>query len=238
MSLIFATQLSAIATVVLAVFAIVTGVFSFLAFRKQSEEVRAIERQVTDQEELTRQQAELLKVQSSQLELQSHQLDDQREANAGQAKVLKLQADELGESLAERKREAEQRRSAQAARVFMSQQEGVSFTEEDDEPQSYSAIVTVVNTSDRPIYDAKLYWHRGSESYGDFFRRPCWHDHAGRGSHAPRELPARHRHGRQRRGPGVPRCCPYQMEAYARRRPDRAAGQLNNYLVWICTILC
>jgi hypothetical protein len=39
MSLIFATQLTAIATAVLAAFAIVTGVFAALAFRKQSREV-------------------------------------------------------------------------------------------------------------------------------------------------------------------------------------------------------
>lgn len=40
MSLIFATQLTAVATAVLAVFAIVTAVFAILAFRKQSQEVR------------------------------------------------------------------------------------------------------------------------------------------------------------------------------------------------------
>jgi hypothetical protein len=35
------------------------GICEDLAFRKQTEEIRAIERQVTDREELTRQQAEL-----------------------------------------------------------------------------------------------------------------------------------------------------------------------------------
>lgn len=45
MSLIFATQLTAGATAALAVFAIVTALFALLAFRKQSEEVRAIEQQ-------------------------------------------------------------------------------------------------------------------------------------------------------------------------------------------------
>ena len=40
MSLVFATQLTAVATAVLAVFAIVTAVFAILAFRKQSQEVR------------------------------------------------------------------------------------------------------------------------------------------------------------------------------------------------------
>ena len=103
MSLIFATQLTAMATAVLAVFAIVTAWYARRAFLKQSQEVRAIEKQVTDQEALTRQQAELLKLQSGQLDLQREQLDDRRKANA-------LQAEELRESLAER---ARQRRLAE-----------------------------------------------------------------------------------------------------------------------------
>ena len=59
MPLILATQLAAVGTAILAVFAIVTAGFAYLAFRKQSQEVRAIERQVRDQEELTRQQADI-----------------------------------------------------------------------------------------------------------------------------------------------------------------------------------
>ena len=51
MSLIFATQLAAVATTVLAVFAIGTAVLAGLAFRKQAQEVSAIEQQVKDQEE-------------------------------------------------------------------------------------------------------------------------------------------------------------------------------------------
>ena len=86
MSLIFVAQLSAVATAVLAVFAIVTAFYARQAFRKQSQEVGAIERQVKDQQELTRQQAELLKVQSGRLELQGEQLDDQRKVSAGQAR--------------------------------------------------------------------------------------------------------------------------------------------------------
>ena len=76
MSLIFATQLTAVATAVLAVFAIVTTVFAVRAFRKQSQEVRD--------------QASLLKVQSDQL-------GEQRTINA-------LQAKDLQESLKERER--------------------------------------------------------------------------------------------------------------------------------------
>jgi aconitase A len=166
MSLIFATQLSAVATVTLAVFAVVTGVFAFLAFRKQSEEVRAIEQQVKDAQELTRQQAELLKVQSGQLELQRHQVNDQLQANARQADVLELQATELRESLEQRKRDAEEQRRAQASRVFISQRESTLFL-----PTGQMGVpaltATVVNSSDQPIYDAELYWRRGSAGYGD-----------------------------------------------------------------------
>jgi hypothetical protein len=52
MSLIFATQLTAVATVVLAVGAIFTAFFAWGAFRKQSREVRAIEWQVADQRQV------------------------------------------------------------------------------------------------------------------------------------------------------------------------------------------
>ena len=58
---------------------------------------------------------------------QSEQLEDQRKINAKQTTVLALQAKELGESLEERKREAEQRKSAQAVRVFISLATGEYF---------------------------------------------------------------------------------------------------------------
>jgi hypothetical protein len=51
MSLLVATQMTAIATAVLALFAIVTAVFAFLAFRKQSTEVTTLQGQARDQSE-------------------------------------------------------------------------------------------------------------------------------------------------------------------------------------------
>jgi hypothetical protein len=63
MSGVFAEQLTAVATAILALFAIVTAWYARRAFLKQSREVAAIERQVFDGQELARQQAELLKVQ-------------------------------------------------------------------------------------------------------------------------------------------------------------------------------
>lgn len=49
MSLIFATQLAAVATAVLAVGAIVTGVLASLAFRKQSQEVGILQREMQEE---------------------------------------------------------------------------------------------------------------------------------------------------------------------------------------------
>ena len=164
MSLLGATILTAAATLALAVFAFITAIFAWLAFRKQSQEVAAIERQVSDEQELTRQQAELLKVQTGQLEVLRAQLAEQRKAVAAQAEVLELQAVELRESLDERKREAEGMRSAQASRVFLT----LNLT-----PLDLRVMVTgqsppvrltaeIVNTSDQPAYAAQIFWPLGA----------------------------------------------------------------------------
>jgi hypothetical protein len=50
--------------------------------------------------------------QAAMLRIQSEQLDEQRKLNKEQTRVLALQAEELRESLAERKREAVERRNA------------------------------------------------------------------------------------------------------------------------------
>lgn len=55
---------------------------------------------------------------------QSKQLQDQIGLNKEQTGVPRLQATELEESLAERKREREERRRAQASRVFIWQARG------------------------------------------------------------------------------------------------------------------
>jgi hypothetical protein len=182
--------LTAIATVVLAVFAVVTAWYARKAFREQSREVAAIEQQVNDEQEVTRQQGELLKIQSGQLELQRQQLDDQRKASAAQADVLKLQAEELRESLDERKREAERRRRAQAAMVFLAQtlssvQKGLG----DPGPASISATAVVVNSSDQPVYDAELLWRRGSANWGQPNPEPLGAILPGGQPHRSREFP-------------------------------------------------
>jgi hypothetical protein len=84
--------LTAIGTIVLAVFAVFTAWYARKAFREQSREVAAIEQQVKDEQEVTRQQGELLKVQSDQLELQRRQFErDQaarRRAQAAQVFIM------------------------------------------------------------------------------------------------------------------------------------------------------
>ena len=137
MSLIFATQLTAVATAVLAVFAIVTAVFAILAFRKQSKEVHD--------------QAEMLGVQSRQLDLQSQQLNDQREINS-------LQAEDLRESLKERARLRQDAEREQADKIglrmstipFPGDSEG-DVSEFDAAPGEVVHMAAVSNDSRRPI---------------------------------------------------------------------------------------
>jgi hypothetical protein len=181
MSLIGATVFVAIATAVLAAGAIVTAIYAIRAFGKQSQEVSAIERQVRDQQELTRQQGELLSLQSQQLTVQRMQLDyqqvainDQMQANTRQAEVAELQMSELRESLSERKREAELRHRAQAARVFISEtHHRPGERPELRQPATNAPIrkpavrAYVKNSSEQPVYDTGLRWHRGPAGYGE-----------------------------------------------------------------------
>jgi uncharacterized membrane protein YraQ (UPF0718 family) len=86
---IFAEQFTAVANAVLAVFAIITAVLAGLAFRKQAREVRD--------------QAEMLRI-------QAQQLDEQR-------KINELQAEDLRESLRERRRSRQSAERAQATLI-------------------------------------------------------------------------------------------------------------------------
>jgi hypothetical protein len=132
----WASEVTAIATAVLAVGAVVTTVFAIRAFTKQS----------------------------GQLDLQRQQLDDQRAINGRQTEVLDLQTQELRQSLQEREREAAERHRAQASRVFIWQKPvanpGDAYREEAEGP--IGVIAHVTNASDLPIYDVIISWHRGS----------------------------------------------------------------------------
>jgi hypothetical protein len=147
MSVDLSGEITAIATAVLAVFAIVTAIYAIRAFRKQSQEV-------SDQ--------------ANMLQVQSDQLAEQRKVNEKQIKVLELQGQELGESLTERKREAEQRRRAQASRVFISEERGAS-----------GSLVTasVVNTSQQPVYNVIISWHLGHRPEGQHYLTPLMPGH-------------------------------------------------------------
>jgi hypothetical protein len=96
MSVVFATQLTAVATLALAALALATAVLALLSWRKPSKGVAD---------------------QAAMLELQRRQLAEQEKTSAKQAGVLELQTVELRESLEERKREAEDRRRSQAAMI-------------------------------------------------------------------------------------------------------------------------
>ena len=120
------------------------------AFRKQSQEVSAIERQVKDQQELTRQQAKLLEIQSGQLELLRQQFDDQ---------------------LAERRR-------AQASRVifwtetsndpqFQGRKTAAVVLKSLTVHIRKSLTVHIRNESQRPVHDVDIIWHQGSGLWGE-----------------------------------------------------------------------
>ena len=126
-------EITAIATAVLAVFAIVTAWYARRAFLKQSQEVSVIEQQVKDQQELTRQQAELLEIQSGQLEVQRQQLNDQR---------------------------AEQRR-AQASHILISAEPRPDPDTSPSADPIGETFVTVTNTSTQPIYDLRFLFREG-----------------------------------------------------------------------------
>jgi hypothetical protein len=148
--------LTAVATALLAVLAVVTAWYARRAFLKQAQEVRAIEQQVSDGQELARQQAELLKIQSGQLELQREQLQDQRKASAKQAEVLELQASELQKSLKDRELRDERLRRSQADRV------SAWFGLEKTGGDQWGAWIR--NASDLPVTDVRAFFHYVQET--------------------------------------------------------------------------
>lgn len=159
MSLLAATQITAIATTVLALFAIVTAVFAILAFRKQSAEVATLQQQAADQQELTRQQGEMLRVQADQLDLQRRQIDDQCKVNGKQIGVLELQAQELQASLTARQEAATQWRYQYAATVVAWQEEPRHFG------LGFQVVGHVKNTGERPVRDMSVRWHAANSPY-------------------------------------------------------------------------
>jgi hypothetical protein len=134
MTLAVPTWVGALATVVLAIGAIVTVYYAWKAFREQARELR---------------------IQSDQLDAQREQFADQREINEKQTAVLALQSTELEASLAQRKEEAEDQRRAQANRVaawFGSQPIGL-------EGRIIQWGAFIGNSSDLPILNVRVFFH-------------------------------------------------------------------------------
>lgn len=143
-------EITAIATMVLALFAIITAVYAVRAFRKQSQEV-------SDQ--------------ATMLKLQSEQLAEQRRINEKQTEVLELQASELQGSLEGRARDTAERRRAQASRVFMWTETGPDPRRTDEQIERgvplYEAVtVHIKNSSEQPVYDLVISWHTGTAPWG------------------------------------------------------------------------
>lgn len=139
-------EITAVATAVLAAFAIVTAVVAGLAFRKQAQELRD--------------QAALLEVQSGQLETQRQQLADQQALSARQTGVLELQATELRESLDERKHQADEQRMAQADQVAAWFGTGEVYPDVAFGQQPRPAWGAFIrNESPLPIYSARVLFH-------------------------------------------------------------------------------
>jgi hypothetical protein len=144
MSAIFATQLTAIATTVLAVFTIATATVAGLAFKKQADAAR-------DSRRLIQQQAGMLQIQQEQLEVHRQQFEDQHEANVTQGGVLDLQAEEIRASLEQRMRDAEAQRRSQAARV-------TAWLARSAPGEPWEARIR--NDSDLPIFDVRTFFHK------------------------------------------------------------------------------
>ena len=130
MSEVFAVQLTAVATLTLAIFALTTAILAFMAWRKQS-------REVIDQAKM--------------LSVQAEQLVEARKVNAEQIRVLGLQAEELGRAAADRERETQEIRRAQAVQVY------VWWTmREDSSADGVPVTAHVRNTSQQPVFGVSL----------------------------------------------------------------------------------
>jgi hypothetical protein len=142
MSLIFATQLTAVATTLLAAFAIVTAWYARRAFRKQSDAVN-------DGRKMINQQEDMLRVQSDRLDVYRGQVEEQHHINATHSEVLELQVHEIHASLEQRERAAEEERRAQAAKV--------SAWFGGDGSGLWGARIR--NASDLPIVDVRVFFY-------------------------------------------------------------------------------
>ena len=150
--------LTAVGTVVLALFAIVTAWYARKAFLRQSQEVRAIERQAADGQELIRQQAQLINIQDELLKQQR--------------KINDLQAEDLHESLKERTRlrQVAERQQANEIGFRMTTTPFPRIPEEDGGGDEFAVdadtrvhMAVVSNESRRPIQNVACRIGRASD---------------------------------------------------------------------------
>jgi hypothetical protein len=116
MSETFAAQLTAAATLALAVLALATAILAFMAWRKQSREV------------------------------------------SDQAEMLRLQAEEFRQLATDREREAQERRRAQAAQVYVWIKSLPPDLDLDLDP--YRVVARVRNASPQPVYRLHCRWEK------------------------------------------------------------------------------
>jgi hypothetical protein len=156
MSVVFATQLTAMATAILAAFTIITAVVAAFAFKKQSNAV-------SDGREMIGQQKDMLEVQAKRLDVYRQQVDEQRQINDEQRKLnvarvetLELQAREIRASLDQRERDAEEQRRSQAARV-------TAWFARPSPEGPWGAVIR--NASDLPILDVRTFFNYIAEKW-------------------------------------------------------------------------
>jgi hypothetical protein len=156
MSVVFATQLTAMATAILAAFTIITAVVAAFAFKKQSNAV-------SDGREMIGQQKDMLEVQAKRLDVYRQQVDEQRQINDEQRKLnvarvetLELQAREIRASLDQWERDAEEQRRSQAARV-------TAWFARPSPEGPWGAVIR--NASDLPILDVRTFFNYIAEKW-------------------------------------------------------------------------
>jgi hypothetical protein len=161
-----AAWITGVATGSLAILAGVTAWYARKAFNQQAEELRVLQKQASDQ-------ADMLAINNDQLDYQARQFDEQKNLNARQTEVLELQAQELRESLGERKRNADDQRRSRAAFVFVTANYHAAHRPPDGViGASRDPVVEmkVHNTGSQPVYDVRVHWvdaAKGSQAGGE-----------------------------------------------------------------------
>ena len=134
--------------------AAVTAWYAARAFRAQSQELGVLRTEVEHGQTMIGQQAKLI-------EIQAGQLDEQRKLTAEQIGVLELQRRDLEASLAQREREADERRAAQAAMV-------ATWFGSVATPMGIVWGSCIRNASHLPVFHVRVFFHYVQEQGSDW----------------------------------------------------------------------